>query len=145
MAEASRDKPGGLPLLARSMHKVFNPSVPTPEVIRPTQEDVEMSNATRQDRPALMGSCLKCIHYDHAHGQEMITRKGLEEEMVHKLGGESAVARLGDLRQYGFCEVTQGLTNAWAPMCPEWKDKTKILGKLWGGAVGAWKRLGGIE
>jgi len=141
---AKEGKPGGLPLLARSVHKLWSPGVATPEVVQPTPEDVEMAELTRQDRPSTAGSCCQCVHYDHAEGQRRLSHSDLHEQLVTELGGPSAVARLGDLRLYGWCEVDQGLTATWAPMCPEWRDKTKMLGRIYGGAVGLWKRLGGI-
>lgn len=145
LAEAAQKegRPHGLPGLVRSLHKLWNPHVDTSDIRAPTEDEVEVVSATREDGQKVFNCCCTCGHYHHGEGQRLLTVGEMLEAIRASLG-QRGVDRLGDLRQYGYCGARDTLTHQFGPMCGDYVDGRKILGKLVGGAVGAWRRIGGI-
>jgi hypothetical protein len=142
-AAEKEGKPHGMPLLARSAHKIWSPTIDTSDVRVPTKDEVEAVAATRTDIPASFRICCDCLYYHHAEGQRLLWQTGLAD--VYRDGlGAAGVQRLGDLREYGYCEGQDNLCHPFKPACDLFVDGRKVLGKLIGGARGLWRRIGGF-
>lgn len=109
-------------------------------IFLPTPGQVRTVEAMRPDTLPELGICGQCVHCDFRGGQEKL-EDGLDKQIVEGLGGPRPASRLGDLRAYGWCEARGMLVEWRGPRCEEWRDKSKVMGRLIGGM---WKIIGGF-